>query len=138
VEVTRGCDLTLNLLGDNRQAKPLLQRARDCAPDRVNLPRCRLDHLGDACSPGALQHRDDLRLLGSGARGWRFGCGRLGSTLANGSHSFHHNRLHADRQKPRVGDDERGAVTIAGLAPERLGLAQVAYDCSGVYVETDF
>jgi hypothetical protein len=47
---------------------------------------------------------------------------------ADRGHGLDHDGFYPDGEQTRVGDDQRGAVTIAGLAPERLAFAQVGVD----------
>ena len=57
-----------DLLGDDGEAKLLLQRARNRPSHRVGLPTEGLRNLIDAGTFGAAEHGDQLLLLGAGAQ----------------------------------------------------------------------
>lgn len=124
------------LLGGDRQAELFLEGARDSATDGVGLPAGLGGNLGHRRALGALQQRDDLRLLGAGAdrtRGGLISTGRdrfirglrtlglLGGTPTPRTEDrLGNERLDADRGEAGFGGDEGGPLPVPGFAPEGL------------------
>jgi hypothetical protein len=104
----------------------------------VGQPRGLGGDLGDGGAFGTLEHGDDHRLLGPGAGGGglrgfirarRSGVGlHRGRRLARHGYGLGDDRFDADGFQPRLSGDQRGTVTVTGLAPERFAAAEILGD----------
>jgi hypothetical protein len=122
-----------NLLGDDREALFLLQRAGDRAAHTVPLPVQRLGDLGDGRALGAPQHSFQLSKFGlrrCGRLCWLFA--RLGASagrLRNGLLLLWHRGLRALHRRPNAGNactlpsptfsSQQADHGIAKMAPAR-------------------